>query len=73
MIRVVESSVQDVLVTAEPQEGRGDKREKMGESYVQETEIGNPGPSSWRALQKWCDLYLRKIRNGEKNPRASQY
>lgn len=46
MIRVVES-VHDVLVTVEPQEGRGNKREKVGESYIQETEIGNPRPSSW--------------------------
>lgn len=69
MITVVES-VQDVPVTAEPQEGRGNKREKMEESYEQETEIGNPRPSSWRALQKSCILSLRKKRNGEQNPRA---
>lgn len=51
MIRGVES-VQEVLVTAEPQEGRSSKRGKMEKGYVEEAEIGNSGPSSWRALTK---------------------
>lgn len=41
-IRGVES-VQEVLVTAEPQVGRSSKRRKMEKGYAEETEIGNSG------------------------------
>lgn len=40
MIRGVES-VPEVLVTAEPQEGRGNKRGKVKKGYAEETELGN--------------------------------
>lgn len=45
MIRWVES-IQKVLVTAEPQEGRGNKRGKVKKGYAEETELGNSGASS---------------------------
>lgn len=62
MIRGVES-VQEVLETAEPQEGRSSKSGKMEKGYAEETEIGNSGPSSWRALTK---IQVEAMPQGEK-------